>query len=84
MATAGLTAGAFKLVEDVRAQGEGPAPHIHKRSDEAFYVLAGRFAFTRGDQEMEATRELDSLLERGLTSAQAMATPKGKYDSDPA
>ena len=122
LATASLTGGAFELVEDVRAEGQGPATHVHKRSEEAFYVLAGRFAFTRGDQELEAKpgslvfipkgtrhryraledesrvlilyvpaggfddflRELDALLEGGLTSAQAMATLKGKYDSDPA
>lgn len=122
LATAGLTGGAFELVEDVRGEGQGPAPHIHQRSDEAFYVLAGRFAFTRGDREQEAApgdlifvpkgtrhryraleeesrvlilyvpaggfddflRELDGLLGRGLTSAEAMASLKGKYDSDPA
>jgi quercetin dioxygenase-like cupin family protein len=122
LATAAFTAGAFELVEDVRSEGQGPAPHIHRRSDEAFYVLAGRFAFTRGDEELEATpgslvfipketrhgyralddesrvlilyvpaggfddflRELDGLLATGLTSAEAMARLRGKYDSDPA
>jgi|SRR5579872_1805449 len=122
LANAHLTGGAFELVEDVRAEGQGPAPHVHQRSDEAFYVLAGRFAFTRGDQELEAApgslvfipkgtrhryraledesrvlilyvpaggfddflRELDGLLEGGLTSAEAMARLKGRYDSDPA
>lgn len=122
LATAHLTGGAFELVEDVRSEGQGPAPHVHKRSDEAFYVLAGRFAFTRGQEEIEASpgsfvfiprgtrhryraledgsrvlilyvpaggfddflRELDGLLARGLTSADAMAALQGKYDSDPA
>jgi quercetin dioxygenase-like cupin family protein len=122
LATGSLTGGAFEMVEDVRAEGQGPAPHVHKRSDEAFYVLTGRFAFMRGDQELEATpgslvfipkgtrhryraledesrvlilyvpaggfddflRELDGLLAGGLTSAEAMATLRGKYDSDPA
>jgi quercetin dioxygenase-like cupin family protein len=122
LATASLTGGAFEMVEDVRAEGQGPAHHVHMRSDEAFYVLAGRFAFTRGDEELDATpgslvfipkgtghryraledesrvlilyvpaggfddflRELDGLLEGGISSAQAMARLKGKYDSDPA
>src|SRR5579864_6634740 len=122
LADAALTEGAFELVEDMRNEGQGPATHVHKRSDEAFYVLSGRFAFTRGDEQVEATqgslvfipkgtrhryraledesrvlilyvpaggfddflRELDGLLEGGLTSAEAMATLKGKYDSDPA
>ena len=85
-------------------------------------MLAGRFAFTRGDEELEATagsfvfvpkgtrhryraldnesrvlilyapaggfgdflRELDGLLATGLTSAEAIAQLRGKYDSDPA
>ena len=122
LATAELTGGAFELVEDVRGEGQGPAPHVHRRSDEAFYVLAGRFTFTRGDDELEARpgslvfipkgtrhryraleddsrvlilylpaggfddflRELDGLLADGLTSAEAMASLTGKYDSDPA
>ena len=121
LATAELTNGAFELVEDVRNEGQGPAPHVHHRSDEAFYVMSGRFAFTRGAEELEATpgslvfipkgthhryralenesrvlilyvpaggfddflKELDGLLANGLTSAQAMAKLKGKYDSDP-
>ena len=122
LADAALTEGAFELVEDIRNEGQGPATHVHKRSDEAFYVLSGRFAFTRGDEEVEATpgslvfipkgtrhmyralvdesrvlilyvpaggfddflRELDGLLATGLTSAEAMARLRGKYDSDPA
>lgn len=55
LATAALTGGAFELVEDLRHEGQGPATHVHSRSDEAFYVLAGRFAFTRGVEELEAT-----------------------------
>ena len=65
LATAGLTAGAFELVEDVRHQGQGPATHIHRRSDEAFYVLAGRFAFNRGDEELEATPGSLVLIPKG-------------------
>lgn len=122
LATAGLTENAFVLVEDVRDEGQGAPAHIHRRSDEAFYVLAGRFAFTRGDEELEATagtfvfipkgtrhryraldnesrvlifyvpaggfddflRDLDGLLATGLTSAEAIARLRGKYDSDPA
>ena len=55
LATAELTQGGFELVEDLRDDGQGPAIHVHRRSDEAFYVLAGRFAFTRDDEELEAT-----------------------------
>jgi mannose-6-phosphate isomerase-like protein (cupin superfamily) len=122
LATAGDTNGAFELVEDLRNHGEGPAPHVHRNSEEAFYVLEGRFTFGRGSDEIVAEpgsfvfiprgtrhfyramtdgarvlilyvppgrfddflRELDSLLAEGMTSAQAMAAIRGKYDSDPA
>ena len=41
LATASLTNGAFELVDDVRGKDEGPAPHVHRQSDEAFYVIEG-------------------------------------------
>lgn len=122
LATAEETNGAFELVEDLRNQGQGPAPHVHRNSEEAFYVLEGRFTFGRGTDEIVAEkgdfvfiprntrhfyramtdgarvlilyvppgrfgdflRELDSLLAQGMTSAQAIAAMRGKYDSDPA
>ena len=48
------TNGAFELIEDERDTGQGPAAHRHHGSDEAFYVLSGRFTFVCGDQEVEA------------------------------
>ncbi len=122
VATGDETNGAFELIEDSRNVGEGPAPHSHRKSDEAFYVLEGSFAFVRGSDEIlvergglvfiprgtrhfyraaadgsrvlifyvpaggfdDFMRELDSLLARGMTSAQAIAAIGGKYDSDPA
>ena len=122
LATGRETDGAFELVEDLRNEGEGPAPHVHRHSEEAFYVLEGRFTFVRGSDEIIAEagslvfiprgtrhfyraidkgsrvlilyvpagnfdgflRELDSLLAGGMTSSQAMATIRGKYDADPA
>ncbi len=46
--------GALELFEDTRSAGAGPAPHVHRGSDEAFYVLAGGFSFVRGREEIEA------------------------------
>ena len=54
LATADSTKGAFELVEDVREEEQGPAPHIHRQSDEAFYVVEGLFTFTRGNEEFDA------------------------------
>jgi mannose-6-phosphate isomerase-like protein (cupin superfamily) len=46
--------GALELIEDIRSEGAGPAPHVHRGSDEAFYVLAGQFRFVRGSEEIKA------------------------------
>ncbi len=46
--------GALELFEDLRSEGAGPAPHVHWGSDEVFYVLAGRFSFVRGREEIES------------------------------
>src|SRR3954454_3448789 len=35
------TGGAFALIEALVPPGGGPPPHIHRREDEAFYVLEG-------------------------------------------
>jgi quercetin dioxygenase-like cupin family protein len=37
------TGGAFTLIEVLVPPGSGPPPHIHRREDEMFYVLAGEF-----------------------------------------
>jgi len=122
LATGLDTNGSFELIEDVRHAGEGPAPHVHRRSDEAFYVVEGHCTFTRDSGEIDAgpselvfvprgtrhfyrataspsrvlifyvpaggfndfLKELDSLLAARMTRAQAMATMRGRYDSDPA
>ncbi len=39
------TGGAFALVEALVPPSGGPPPHIHRREDEAFYVLEGELAF---------------------------------------
>ena len=54
LATANLTDGGFELIHDTREAGSGPAPHVHRLSDEAFYVLEGRFMLVRGHDEIEA------------------------------
>jgi quercetin dioxygenase-like cupin family protein len=39
------TGGVFALMEAEVLPGGGPPPHIHRREDEAFYVLEGRIDF---------------------------------------
>ena len=114
------TDGAFELIEDARDTGGGPAPHVHRESDEAFYVLEGRFTFLRDAERVAAgagsfilvprgtrhgyeaavdgsrlliwytpaggfdefMRELDGLLARGMTSAEAISTLGDRYNTD--
>jgi quercetin dioxygenase-like cupin family protein len=39
------TGAAFALIEALVPPGGGPPPHIHRREDEAFYVLEGELQF---------------------------------------
>ena len=39
------TGGAFALIEALVPPGGGPPPHIHRREDEAFYLLEGELLF---------------------------------------
>src|SRR3954453_9271930 len=51
-ATAETTGGAYGLVESWIAPHSSPPLHIHRREDEAFWVLEGRVRFRCGDQEV--------------------------------
>lgn len=48
--------GSFTVIDQTIQPQGGPPPHIHRKEDEAFYILEGRFSFLFGDQlkEMEA------------------------------
>lgn len=39
------TGGAYALIHALVPPGSGPPPHLHRREDEAFYVLEGELAF---------------------------------------
>lgn len=52
-ATGAETNGAFTTIDQVIQPQNGPPPHVHKREDEAFYVLEGKFSFLCGDKHQE-------------------------------
>lgn len=41
-------AGAVGMVEGTIPVGAGPAPHVHERTDESFYLVSGTIAFLSG------------------------------------
>jgi quercetin dioxygenase-like cupin family protein len=45
------TGGALGLVEATLYRGFGPPLHVHRREDEAFYVIEGEVRFRRGTED---------------------------------
>lgn len=54
-ATSADTNGAYTLIEVTDEPQAGPPMHLHRREDEAFYILEGTFAFQVGDRALTAT-----------------------------
>lgn len=48
------TGGAFALIEVLVPPQSGPPPHLHRREDEAFYVLEGKFEVHIDEQHLTA------------------------------
>src|SRR5687767_7028433 len=44
------TGGAFDAIELHSPPGEGPPLHLHRRHEEAFYILDGEFTFRKGEE----------------------------------
>jgi len=64
-ANASMTGGAFEVFEVGVDTGQGPPSHVHLERDEAFYVIAGRFAFWSGVETIEATAGEFVFVPRG-------------------
>jgi hypothetical protein len=50
------TGGALGLVEASFYRGFGPPLHVHRREDEAFYIIAGEIRFRQGEKEFVGAR----------------------------
>jgi quercetin dioxygenase-like cupin family protein len=48
------SAGAFSVIEIVQRRGGEPPLHVHRREDEAFYLLEGKMTFHVGDERLPA------------------------------
>jgi mannose-6-phosphate isomerase-like protein (cupin superfamily) len=65
VASGSETDGGFELIRERRNRLGGPAPHVHRDREEGFYVLAGRYVFTRGTEELELGPGEFVLVPRG-------------------
>jgi quercetin dioxygenase-like cupin family protein len=54
LAGAEQTNGAFALGELSGGEGPWTVPHVHRDTEESFYVLGGAFTFTLGSDEIQA------------------------------
>ncbi len=59
------TGGAFALIEAVVPPGGGPPPHVHRREDEAFYILDGELLFHADGRDIAAGAGSWVTLARG-------------------
>jgi quercetin dioxygenase-like cupin family protein len=48
------TGGAYAILEQQIPAGHGPPLHVHRHETEIFYILAGQFELTIGDQKLIA------------------------------
>ena len=53
-ATAEQTGGAYSLMEERLPRGAEPPPHVHRREDEAFFLLEGELTVRVGDETFAA------------------------------
>jgi quercetin dioxygenase-like cupin family protein len=60
------TDGAYTLSEVTVEPQVGPPAHLHRREDEAFYVLEGTFSFQVGDRTLTATAGWFLNVPRGI------------------
>lgn len=65
--TAAQTDGALGLIEATCPPGGGPAPHIHRNSDETFYMISGELEFLQGDRVLTAGAGDVVFIKRGDT-----------------
>jgi quercetin dioxygenase-like cupin family protein len=62
--------GAYSLIEWVAAPGAPDTPlHLHRKTDEAFYVLEGTFGFQVDKQAFDGAAGTFFFVRRGLEHA---------------
>jgi len=59
------TGGTFELFTETRPSLGGPPRHVHREHEEGFFVLSGRYMFTRGEDEIDVGPGQFVLVPRG-------------------
>ena len=78
-ATGAETGGSIGFLEATSAPGYGPPRHVHRSSDELFYVLEGEFLFLVGEREVSAPPGTFVFVPRGTVhAAKVTGTEPGK------
>ena len=78
-ATGEETGGSIGFLEATSAPGYGPPRHVHRSSDELFYVLEGEFLFLVGEREVSAPPGTFVFIPRGTVhAAKVIGTEPGK------
>ncbi len=65
LASSKETAGGFALLEFAGSEGAWTVPHVHRGTEESFYVLEGAFTFTLDGSEISAGPGTYILVPRG-------------------
>ncbi|HEX6577462.1 MAG TPA: cupin domain-containing protein [Jiangellaceae bacterium] len=72
--------GAFALTEFWgSAEGAWTVPHLHRAFEESFFVLAGRFTFTVGEEAISASPGTYVLVPRGTSHTISAAAGGGRF-----
>lgn len=79
IAATGDTDGSFSLGEFSGGEGTWTVPHVHATCIEAFYVLDGRFTFTLGRDEYEATPGSFVLVPRNVRHLMRAEAGGGRF-----
>ena len=79
LAATDRTEGTFAIGEFSGGEGVWTVPHVHAASLEAFYVLDGRFTFTLGEHEIEATPGSFVLIPRNTRHLMRAEVGGGRF-----
>jgi len=78
LASTETTNGAFALGEFTGKEGPWTVPHVHRNGEESFYVLDGRFTFTLGDDDVDASMGSFIVVPRGTRHLMRAAAGGGR------